>query len=68
MYRKLISHLDDRLFHFRCNPVLYTGVPSAFLHQPLKAMLVIRLLNIIEMLSGKAVDLTGLGNVPEILT
>jgi dTDP-4-amino-4,6-dideoxygalactose transaminase len=46
----------------------YTGLATALLPKPFKAMLLIGFLNVIEMLSGNAVDLTGLGNVLEILS
>jgi hypothetical protein len=42
------------------------GVPTALLPEPLETILFVGFPNIIEMLSGNAVDLTGLRNVLDI--
>jgi hypothetical protein len=66
--RILIGHVYHGLFHLRSNSVLDTGLPTTLLPKPFKTMLVIGFLNVIEMLSGNAVDLTGLRNVLQILS
>jgi hypothetical protein len=63
MYQILIGHIHHGLFHLRSNSIFKTELPSPLLLEPFKAMLLNRLSNVIEMLSGNAFDLTGLGNV-----
>jgi hypothetical protein len=61
--RILIGHLDYCLLCLWSNPVFDTGFPPALLSQSFQTIFLIGFFDVIEVLTGTAVDLTGLGNV-----
>ena len=61
--RILIGHLEHCLLCLRSNPVFDTGLPPALLFQPFQTILLIGFFDVIEVLTGASVDLTGLGYV-----
>jgi len=59
------GHLPDHLLHFRCHPVLRTGLPPVDLKKRQFPSLFIQLLKPVKTVPRVSENLTGSGDIPK---